>query len=251
MNSSDIWNIVLGVASSAVSAVAAWLLQALLRRRRINRERAFFGLPAGSEALLVVPRKAGSTDNDRIIAQLDAYALMELAALVYECGAQYTVQPAHQIRQGIGDRAEFCIAGPSTNERTAAHLKLKFPGFEFPVHPVEQDVRRIEFVVGSETYAWQRGVADYVLLARISVGAQGRPTFLVCGQTAVSNLAAVRHLRRSYRELSHKHGTDSTFALLYKVLQPDNYGPDVIEFVADVTQQAQQAPKAPVPAPAG
>ncbi|MEY9876461.1 hypothetical protein ABH931_005971 [Streptacidiphilus sp. MAP12-33] len=243
MNSSDIWNIGLGVTSSAVSALLAWLVQTGLRRRRLERKRAFFGLHGGSEALLVVPRKAGTTDNDRVIAQMDAYALMELSALVYECGGQYTVQPAHQIRQGIGDRAEFCIAGPSVNERTAAHLKLKFPGFSH---------KTMDFVIGGETYLREPGVADHVLIARVAVGSQGQPTFLICGQTAVANLAAVRHLRHAYRELSHKHGTDSTFALLYKVLQPDNYGPDVIEFVADVTRQAQQAPaQALAPAPAG
>jgi hypothetical protein len=241
VNSGDIWNIVLGVASSAVSATVAWVVQALLRRRRLNRKRAFFGLRSGSEALIVVPRKAGSSDGERIVAQKDVYALMELSALVYECGAHYTVQPAHQTRQGVGDRAEFCIGGPATNERTAAHLKLKFPGF---LVPVDWESRKIEFTVGDERYAWESGVADYVLIARISVGAEGQPTFLICGQTAISNLAAVRHMRRAYRELSHKHDADSTFALVYKVVQSDDYGPDVIEFVADVTKQAQRAPAA-------
>jgi hypothetical protein len=247
VNSGDIWNIVLGVASSAVSATLAWLVQAMLRRRRLDRKRAFFGLRNGGDALLVVPRKAGSTDNDRIVAQSDVYGLMELSALVYECGAQYTVLPAHQIRQGIGDRAEFCIGGPVANERSAAHLKLKFPGF---AHLAEwEPTKTNEFVIGDTHYAREAGIADYVLLARIAVGTQGLPTFLICGQTAVSNLAGVRHLRRAYRELSHRHGPDSSFALLFKVLQPDNYGSDVVEFVADVTKQAQRAP-APVPTPA-
>ncbi|WP_243638814.1 hypothetical protein [Streptacidiphilus pinicola] len=228
------------MASSAISATVAWLVQALLRRRKLNRKRAFFGLRSGSDALLVVPRKAGSADGERIVAQNDVYGLMELSALVYECGAQYTVLPAHQIRQGIGDRAEFCIGGPVSNERTAAHLKLKFPGF---THHAEWEATKTnEFVIGDTHYAREAGVADYVLLARIAVGAQGQPTFLVCGQTAVSNLAGVRHLRRSYRELNHKHGSDSTFALLFKVLQPENYGSDVVEFVADVTKQVQRGP---------
>jgi hypothetical protein len=249
VNSGDIWNIVLGVASSALSAALAWLLQALLRRRRLNRKRAFFGLRSGSDALLVVPRKAGSVDNERIVAQSDVYGLMELSALVYECDAQYTVLPANQIRQGIGDRAEFCIGGPVANERTAAHLKLKFPGFSH--HAEWEATKTNEFVVGDTHYTREAGVADYVLLARVAVGAQGLPTFLICGQTAVSNLAGVRHLRRAYRELSHRHGTENTFALLFKVLQPDNYGSDVVEFVADVTKQAVQAPaKVPAPRPA-
>lgn len=248
VNSGDIWNIVLGVASSAVSATLAWLAQALLRRRRLDRKRAFFGLRSGSDALLVVPRKAGSAEDDRIVAQNDVYGLMELSALVYECGAQYTVLPANQIRQGIGDRAEFCIGGPVANERSAAHLKLKFPGFA--VHAEWGETKTNEFVIGDTHYAREAGIADYLVIARIEVGSQGLPTFLICGQTAISNLAGVRHLRRAYRELSHRHGPDSTFALLFKVLQPDNYGSDVIEFVADVTKQAQQAP-APAPLPAG
>ncbi|MEZ0065313.1 hypothetical protein ABIA32_001309 [Streptacidiphilus sp. MAP12-20] len=241
MNSGDIWNIVLGVLSSAFSAVLAWSLQALLRRRRLERRRAFFGMHPGNEALLVVPRKAGSNDLDRIVAQSDVYALMELSALAHECGAQYAVKPANQIRQGIGDRAEFCIGGPVTNERTAAHLRLKLPGF---THHSEWETTKLnEFVVGgTDHYPREAGVADYVLLARIAVGTQRQPTFLVCGQTAVSNLAGVRHLARSYRELSHEFPADATFALLFKVLQPDNYGSDVVELVADVTRAAQQAP---------
>jgi hypothetical protein len=242
MNSGDIWNIVLGVASSAVSAALAWTVQALLRRRRLERKRRFFGLRPGSEALLVVPRKAGSSGG--AVAQNDVYALMELSALVHECGAQYAVKPATEIRQGIGDRAEFCIAGPETNERTAAHLRLKLPGFT--QHVDWEANRLIEFVVGgTDRYTREPGVVDYVLLARIAVGAEGQPTFLICGQTAVSNLAAVRHLSRSQRGLSRKYGTDGTFALLFKVLQPDNYGSDVVELVADITRQAQQAPSEP------
>jgi hypothetical protein len=242
MSSGDIWNIVLGVVSSAFSAALAWMVQALLRRRRLDRKREFFGLRPGGEALLVVPRKVGTTDNDRIVAQNDVYALMELSALVYECGARYAVKPAHQIRQGIGDRAEFCIGGPLANERTAAHLRLKFPGFVH--HPEWEGKQGNAFEIGDQAYVRELGVVDYVLLARIAVGEQQQPTFLVCGQTAVSNLAGVRHLRNNFRQLNHRHGGDSTFALLFKVLQPDNYGSDVIEFVADVTRQVQQERRA-------
>jgi hypothetical protein len=244
MSNGDIWNVVLGVLSSAFSAGLAWAVQALLRRRRLERKRAFFGMRPGSEALLVVPRKAGSADSDRIVAQNDVYALMELSALAHECGGQYAVKPANQIRQGIGDRAEFCIGGPTANERTAAHLRLKLPGF---VHSAEWEAGNVnQFVLGgSERFTREPGVVDYALLARIAVGAQGQPTFLVCGQTAVANLAVVRHLTRNYRELSRKYHAGSTFALLFKVLQPDNYGSDVIELVADVTRQVQQAPAQP------
>ena len=232
--------------SSAVSAVLAWTLQAALRRRRLNRERAFFGMPAGTECLIVAPRKAGTAFDERVIAQRDVYAMMELAALVSDCGATAEIISAAEVRQGVGSRAEFCIGGPSANERTAAHLRWKLPGVSVKS---AWEAGTHELTVGGRTYAREKGLSDFVLLARITGGEGERPTFLICGQTTTSNLAAARVLSRRYRELVRVHGTHGTFALLLRVVQPGSYGSDVVEFVADVTAQATEAPPAAVPNP--
>jgi len=231
----NVLNIVLGVASSAVSAVLAWSLQAALRRGRLNRKRAFFGMPPGTECLVVAPRKAGTTSEERVVAQRDVYAMMELAALVSDCGATAEIIGAGEVRQGVGGRAEFCIGGPLSNERTAAHLRWRLPGVSVTA---EWEAGVNSLTIGEQTYVREKGLVEYALLARITGGEGERPTFLICGQTATSNLAASRVLSHRHRELIRAHGRDGTFALLLRVLQPDAYGPDVVEFVGDVTAQA-------------
>lgn len=246
-------NIILGVASSAVSAGAAWILQTALRRRRLNRTRAFFGLPAGGECLLVVPRKAGAI-SERTVAQRDVYALMELAGLVRSCGAEAEIVAHNEVRQGIGGKAEFCIGGPVANDRTGAHLRWRLPGVAVEA---EWEAGVNNLIIGDQVYSRDSAVAEYVLLARIAAGIGERPTFLVCGQTATTNLAAVRYLTRHQRELMRRYQQDETFCLLLRVVQPDSYGADVIELVGDVTTQAsaprpaaaESAAPASVPAP--
>ena len=239
----SVLNIVLGVVSSAVSAALAWTLQAALRRRRLDRKRAFFGMPTGTECLIVAPRKAGSAAEDRVLAVRDAYAMMELASVVSECGATAEIVGASDVRQGVGDRAEFCIGGPASNARTAAHLRWRLPGVTITT---EWDDGANKLIIGDRVYRREKGSVEYVLLARITGGQGERPTFLICGQTATSNLAAARVLARRHRELIRAHGPDGTFALLLRVLQPDAYGSDVVEVVGDITAQAS----APVPDPA-
>ena len=240
----NVLNIVLGVVSSAVSAALAWAVQSGLRRRRLERKREFFGMPSGSECLVVAPRKAQSAAEDRVIAQRDVYAMMELASLIRDCGAEAEVLPAGEVRQGVGSRAEFCIGGPAANERTAAHLRWKFPGVSTTA---EWEAGVNQLIIGDRTYTREKGLAEYVLLARITGGEGERPTFLVSGQTATSNLAGVRVLSRRHRELIRAHGPSGSFALLLRVVQADAYGPDVVEFVGDVTAQASAAPQAAAP----
>jgi hypothetical protein len=230
-------NIVLGVVSSAVSAVLAWMLQAALRRRALERTRVFFGMPSGTECLIVAPRKVGSTPDERVVAQRDVYAMMEIASLVRMCGAEAQIISEHEIRQGVGSKAEFCIGGTLANARTAAHLRWKFPGVQIRDGNWDSN-GSVELSVGDRTYTREKGVVEYVFLARITGGEGERPTFLVCGQTATSNLAAARVLSRHHRELIRTHGPTGTFALILRVVQPDSYGSDVVEIVADVTAQA-------------
>ncbi|MFC1417005.1 hypothetical protein [Streptacidiphilus cavernicola] len=244
--SDGLLNVILGVVSSAISAGAAWALQSALRRRRLNRTREFFGLPRGSECLLVVPHKAGVT-VDRTVGQRDAYALMELAALVRECGAEAEIVAHNEVHQGIGGKAEFCIGGPAANDRMAAHLRWRLPGVAITTEWDETGLNQL--LIGDQVHLREKGRADYVALGRIVAGQGERPTFLVCGQTATSNLAAVRYLTRHHHELMRRYSTDTTFCLLLRVVQADAYGADVVELVGDVTGPASAPrPAAPVPA---
>ncbi|MFE9739051.1 hypothetical protein [Streptomyces sp. NPDC006477] len=238
----DLRNIVLGVLATGVSASLGWLTRTYLWRRGLRRKQAFFGLPGNAECLLVVNRESG---GDRSVHRFDVFALLELSALIKDCGAQARILSHDQTHQGFGDRTEFCVGGPYSNRRMAAHLTTLLPGLTVNVE-VEPGPDRGAFTIGTEPYRSEAGVCEYVILARLTAGEGGRPVFLFCGQRAITNQAATRYLARHHAELARRHRSGS-FVLLLKVVNSEAYGPDVVELVADVTRAAMTAPSA-VPA---
>ncbi|MET9801040.1 hypothetical protein [Streptomyces sp. NPDC006368] len=236
----DLLNIVLGVMATGVSAALGWLARTALWRRKLRRRQVFFGLPGNAECLLVVNREAG---GDGAVHRFDVFALLELSALIKDCGAHARIVQHDVAQQGFGERTEFCLGGPYSNRRMEAHLATLLPGVfvNTDVEPVEE---RGAFVIGSERYAMEPGVSEYVLLARLTAGEGGRPVFLFCGQRAITNQAATRYLVRHHERLAREHGRDGSFVLLLKVINSQAYGPDVVELVADVTRPARN-PAAP------
>jgi hypothetical protein len=232
----DLRNVVLGVLATGVSASLGWLARTYLWRRKLRRKQAFFGLTGGSDCLLVVNRKAGS---ERAVHNVDVSALLELSALIKDCGARPEIVQHDMARQGLGDRAEFCVGGPYSNRRMAAHLGSLLPGLTVNVES-EPVADRGMFTIGEETYRADPGNTEYALLARLTGGEGGLPVFLFCGQYAVTNQAATRYLARHHEKLARKYGS-GPFVLLLKVVNSEAYGPDVVELVADVTRQAREA----------
>ena len=235
----DVRNIVLGVIAAGLSAALGWAARSYLWRRRLRRKQAFFGLPGNSECLLVVNRDAG---GDGAVHRHDVFALLELSALIKDCSAHAQIVSHDTAQQGFGERTEFCVGGPVSNRRMAAHLHSLLPGVKVNTEP-EPGPDRGAFQIGTERYRAEKGISEHVLLARLTAGQDVRPVFLFCGQQAITNQAASRYLARNYAKLSRKHG-NNTFCLLLKVVNSQAYGPDVVELVADVTRAAQT----PVPA---
>ncbi|MET9382735.1 hypothetical protein ABZY09_17075 [Streptomyces sp. NPDC002928] len=240
----DVRNIVLGVVAAGLSTTLGWLARTYLWKRRLRRKQAFFGLPDNSESLLVVNREAGGPELT--VMRHDVFALLELAALIKDCNANAQVVAHDAAQQGFGERTEFCVGGPASNRRMAAHLGSLLPGVRVNVD-AEPGPDRGAFQIGSERYRLEPGKGEYVILARLTAGQRkdARPVFLFCGQRAITNQAATRYLARNHERLARKHGSAS-FALLLKVVNSQAYGPDVVELVADVTRAAQ----APLPTPA-
>jgi len=240
----DVRNIVLGVVAAGITASLGWFARTYLWKRKLRRKQAFFGLPDNSESLLVVNRDAGSADLT--VHRYDVFALLELAALIKDCNAHAEIVTQDAARQGFGERTEFCVGGPGSNRRMAAHMQAMLPGVRVNTDP-EPGPDRLAFQIGTERYRMETGLSEYVLLARLTADQDGaaRPVFLFCGQRAITNQAATRYLARNHERLARKHGGNS-FVLLLKVVNSQAYGPDVVELVADVTRVA----KTPLPTPA-
>ncbi|MDI3385251.1 hypothetical protein QIS99_03325 [Streptomyces sp. B-S-A8] len=229
--------LVVGVVAAVIVASLGWFGRTHLWKRALRRKQAFFGLPVNAETLLVVGREAGGPELT--VARTDVFSLLELSALVKECGAHAQVIPHDAVKEGFGERTEFCVGGPASNRRMAAHLHSLLPGVRVHSDP-EPGPDRGAFQIGSERYRMEPGRAEHVILARLTAGQgqQARPVFLFCGQRAITHQAATRYLARHHERLSRKHGAHS-FVLLLKVVNSQAYGPDVVELVSDVTKAAQ------------
>ncbi|MEU5996753.1 hypothetical protein ABZ837_02865 [Streptomyces sp. NPDC047197] len=238
----DVRTIVLGLIAAGLGAVLGWLARTYLWRRKLRRKQAFFGLPDNSESLLVVNREAGGPELT--VVRHDVFALLELAAVIKDCGAHAQLVAHDAAQQSFGERTEFCAGSPTANRRMAAHMHSLLPGVRINTDP-EPGPDRGAFQIGSERYRMEGGIAEYVILARLTAGQgqEARPVFLFCGQRAITNQAATRYLARHHERLARKHGAN-TFVLLLKVVNSQAYGPDVVELVGDVTRAAQ----APAPA---
>ncbi|WP_225638805.1 hypothetical protein [Streptomyces solaniscabiei] len=239
----DVRNIVLGVIAAGISAALGWLARTYLWKRKLRRKQAFFGLPENAESLLVVNRDPATSEP--AVHRFDVFALLELSALIKDCGAHVQVVTQDAVHQGFGERTEFCVGGPGSNRRMVAHMAAMLPGVRINVDP-EPGPDRAAFQIGGERYRMDPGVTEYVMLARLTAGdrREARPAFLFCGQRAITNQAATRYLARHHERLARKHGKNS-FVLLLKVVNSQAYGPDVVELVGDVTRAATS----PLPAP--
>ncbi|MEW1657353.1 hypothetical protein [Streptomyces sp. NPDC093707] len=232
--------LLLSAATLVVGLAAGWAGQSALARQKLTRERRFFGLPAGSECVLVTHRDSASAHWS--IPRHDTLALLGLAAAIETCGAHPEIAPHDTGLQGFGARTEFCVGDPTAHRRLAAHLMNRLPGVA--VHPGDATgAGRGDLTIGGTTYRMEPGAAEYVLLARLTAGEGGRPVFLAAGQRPVTHRAAVRHLVRNRARLARRYGADGQFALLLKVVNSQAYGPDVVELVADVSKAALAPPE--------
>ncbi|WP_181765967.1 hypothetical protein [Streptomyces albidus (ex Kaewkla and Franco 2022)] len=233
--------IVPAVLAAGIAATLGWFARARLHKYRQGRRQRFFGLPHHSECLLVVDRETST--GEWAVARNDVFALLELSALIKDCGANVDVIPHDMAQQGFGERTEFCIGGPVSNRRMAAHIQSLLPGVAVDTDSGSSPDRGA-FTIGGERHLMEKGTREHVLLARLTAGQDegSRPVFLMCGQHSITHQAAARHLARHHTRLMRKYGTSGDFCVLLRVVNSQAYGPDVVELVADVTRAATTAP---------
>jgi len=242
-------DLLINLLASVVAATVAWLSQRLLRYRRLARKQAFFGLDRGSGCVLIMPRHVSSS-KENSVRRRDVAAIVELATIAKDCRATIELLSSDEVPTTLGRATEYCVGGPTANDRTAVHLRTMLPGVRYL--PATEDDTVAPFAVGTATYRREEGRVEYVLLARVYGPGGGRPVFLASGQTARTNFAAAQFLATNHRTLAKRYGVGKRFCLVLHVVESRHYGPDYAEIAADVTADAFTAPEAdhaPAPLP--
>jgi hypothetical protein len=238
----SIENLVIGVVTSAVTAVIVWVWSRLLRLRKRNRRAAFFGLSPGEPCAIVMNRHAKTTNA---MHHDDVDGLVDLIGLVREIGATPVVVRFDRILEPAGETTELCIGGPDSNERASVHLKTYLPGIAFrPFAPNAQD--HLAIAVGDDVFAYEPSEREYAMLARFYPEGSSHPVILVCGQSAQSNHGAISYLTKHYERtirLTHRDG--DPFCLIVALRSPLVYGVKSVHLAKDVTSAAFAPPNGP------
>jgi hypothetical protein len=225
-------DIVTGLFTAVISGTCVWLWQRGSRLRRLRRKATFFGLRGGKECLVVINHH---WQTPKTIAREDVYALLDIGNLAEELGCKLVVRSATEHVAGVaGGRTEFCIGGPDSNPRTGAHLAAFLPGAHF--RPYSEVQESVELVVGPQRFIRDPDKIEYALVARFTPTGGTHPIFLICGQTAITNRAAIHHLKTNYDHLSRTLPTN--FCLIIKVTAPEVYGHELVSLEANVSDTA-------------
>ncbi len=235
---SSIGDLSINLLASVIAGTAVWLFQRARRRRRDARRRRFFGLAGRAECVIVAPRHAASP-SPYSVNQLDVAAIVEIATVARECGANVVLKVQGQnvlFDDTLHSATEFCVGGPEANTRMKAHLATFLPGLT--MDPYEEAGDALHLRVGGEVFTRVPGESEFAALAKVDTGRVGKPLFLVCGQTAITNRAAARYLSEHYPTLLSRYGLHGQFCLLLEVARPSAYGDRVVRERCDVTSAA-------------
>ncbi|WP_193582043.1 hypothetical protein [Streptomyces mobaraensis] len=228
-------NIAVGLLTSFLGGAFVWLWERAKRTREVNRRARFFGVRPGQTCLVVLGDKYNAP---KTTAYPDTRAAVELALLAGELGCEVLVESGN-FRGGNGDRTEFCVGGPSggANPRTGGHLTAHLPGVT--LHPYDTaDADSIAIEVDGEKYLYDRGNREHVLVAKFTPTESTSPVFLVCGQSALSNLAAIHYLRREFATVTKRIRAVDRFCILISVSDIDTYDHHRATLERDVTTAA-------------
>ncbi|MFI0368564.1 hypothetical protein ACH35V_11820 [Actinomadura sp. 1N219] len=225
----------IGLVTSVLSGGGVWLLNRAKHARTLHRKAAFFGLEGGAPCVVVMNDKYSKTGST---AQDDVHALVEIAMLGRELGSPVAIRQAREFREGNGSSTEFCIGGPSggSNPRTGGHLAAHLPGVT--ILPYGDGDDSTAFLIGGEKFRYERGRRERALVAKFRPDPDSRPVFLISGQTALSNRAAVHFLKRRHRDLAESLESAERFCLIIRADDIETYGHEAATLERDVTHAA-------------
>jgi hypothetical protein len=226
-------DVMTGLVAAAVSGTAVWLWQRGRGVRRRRGKAAFFGLRPGRGCVVVMNRHWQAPNA---VARPDVYALLEIGGLAEEVGCALSVRSPDEMAEEAADRTEFCIGGPDSNERTAAHLASFLPGVRFL--PYTEAGSKVEIIAGEQRFVREPGKVEYALVAKFRPPHAAQPIVVICGQTAVTNRAAIHFVKRHHPTLRRSLTSVDTFALIVRVSSPEVYGHTMVDLDADITAAA-------------
>jgi hypothetical protein len=234
--SSAFLNIVIGLVTSVIGGVCVWAWQRVQGASRLRRKARFFGLEPRGSCLIVMNNKAGLTAATH---HHDVQAMIEIATLASGIGAAVQIESGADFRGINGDRTEYCIGGAAggSNPRTGGHLAAHLPGVVTgAADPASRGIPAI--VAGDQEFRRIRGEQDYALVAKFTPPGSARPVFVISGQTALSNRAAVYFLKREYISLGKTLESIDRFCIVIRVAAVGTYGYQATELAADLSATA-------------
>jgi hypothetical protein len=236
--SAIILNIVVGLVTSLISGGSVWVWdRARVTRRQRERAR-FFQLSPGDTCRIVAPHAFGAP---RTMTKQDVFSIVELAKLMRDLKADLNVVGSGEGTYGVGDLTEFCVGGPTANVRMQSHLARFLPGVSI-LSFAPDSPKSTAIVTGGREFLRERDSLEYVLIAKVRAPEGGRPLFLICGQTGITNRAAASYLRDNYRLISSVHGGGENWYIVLRVVAPSVYGHQMTELAADISSIAFSAP---------
>src|SRR6266851_3443857 len=235
--SAVILNIVVGLMTSLISGGSVWAWGRARVTRRQRERASFFGLAPGDTCRIVAPQAFGAP---RTVSRHDVFSIVELAKLMRDLRADLDVVGAGEGTYGVGDVTEFCVGGPTANVRMQSHLARFLPSVSIRSFAPDSP-KSAAIVAAGQEFLRARDSREYVLVARVRPPGNGRPLFLICGQTGITNRAAVSYLRDNYRSIASAHGPGESWCVVLRVVAPPVYGHKMTELADDVSASAFSA----------
>lgn len=214
-------NVAIGLVTSVLSGGLVWLWQRGKVIRAVHRRARFFGLSPGETCIVVMNNrwdKPGSTSHH------DVQAMVEAVVLAHGVGCSVSVRSSDEFREGNDEFVEFCIGGPEggSNVRSGGHLTRNLPGVV--IRPFSRRRDSLAIIVDGERFLRDRGNIEYAIAAKFTPPGATRPVILICGQSAITNHAAIYFLSHSYHEISKLVVNIDRFCLIVRVDAIGTYG---------------------------
>ena len=235
----------IGIITSIVTGLAVWLWQKIRQSQILNSNSKFFGLKLGDECLVVLGQYRGQNATSHN----DIDSVVGAIKLIHEIGCRVKVASSDKTIESPGDITEFCIGGPGSNERTKIHLDTFLKDIQ--MNPYAHETAPLAIITKKKTYKYENGENEYAVLAKFKPKPNGKPVFLICGQTGFSNKGAVYFLEQNYNKGIKKKYGNGEFCLIVRVVSPWSYGHKSVEQVDDITEIAFRNKNVSVPRKSG